>query len=564
MREGASRSHALAALAAAIAASGALAGCGSDETRKVTVPVLWAAPQDNGQVQGGVEPAVVEVANTEDNPGFAVNLADPKAKGAGPQWEAASSSAAAIGTLASASSPRDISIAFEITGPIDGPSGGAGLTVGVMAAARDAELKEGVTITGTINPDGSIGPVGYIATKMRAADKAGYRTIVIPSAARMEVDTQSGREVDLVKLGRSLGMTVVPVEMIGQAYRAMTGRRFVNPPAQPATLSPAVAKVTGAQAREAVRQSGSALARRQLDGGDDAGAYGVAVDALKGAWQREAAALNAGEQREEAARLASRAEKVLAAAAAAPRLNPEEQATLPFALGPAVYGSALLAGLGSPEAASPDGETAAAQLAAARAAIELVSPDGEEVIGAYGPQPVKGDAARFLSGYTNFLIRAGKANLAYVDSVGASAGAGEAYLPAAKALEEIVDKTPPGENPISQEVIQSARAVTFFILTASLVSGVPVSESLPAAPPAQLDRSVQASARATGQLAAQLQGRGLDLGYPFWSSTWAAETTRELPGGGGADAAAQGYQQTAYAVIAALMLTAAVGEADGR
>ena len=552
----------------------AVAGCGSDKTAEVTVPVLWAAEQAGGNVEGGVEPAVVKVADSEDNPGFAINLNDVKSKGAGEAWTAASSSAAAVGTLASALSPRDLSIDFEITGPIDGPSGGAGLTVGVIAAARKTDLLDKVTITGTINPDGTVGPVSYIPTKMRAAARDGYRTIVIPSLVTEEFDATSGREVNLRRFGRSLGLRVVPVELLGQAYAAMTGKRLfpVDTKAR-AALRPQVQAVTGRQARAAVTRAGEVLAdspaapayladqarvaRSELKDGNNPGAYGVAVDTLQGAWRAQAAKLSTSQQLGHARGLAARAEKLLASGQQASRLNPEQQVTLPSALGPAVLGSSLLSGMGR------DRTTNADTLAAARTAIELVSPDAVQVVRAYGTQPVTGDAARFLSGYTNFLIRAGDANLAYFETVGAAAPAGEAYLPSAQALEEVVAKTAPGDNPIDQEVVQSARAFTYFLLTASLVAAVP-GGGAPAREVQDRDRETLATAVATGRLLAPLQARGLDGGLPLWASRWGAGTLQALPGSAeGADGSAQGYQQTTFSLMTALLLTAAAREGSG-
>ncbi len=556
---------------AAVALS--VSGCGSSQTAEVTVPVLWAAEQGDGTVKGGVEPAVVEVADSEDNPGFAVNLTDVKSKGAGEAWTAASGSAAAVGTLASTRSPRDISIAFDITGPIDGPSGGAGLTVGVIAAARNVQLLDKVTITGTINPDGTVGPVSYIATKMRAAARAGYETIVIPSLVTNEYDPTTGKQVNLRKLGRSLGLRVVPVELIGQAYSTMTGRRlFPAGASERASLRLQVREVTSRQARRAVGRLGPELARipsapasldgqvrlarQELAAGNYPGAYGVAVDTLQGAWRAQARAQSGGDQLTQARRLAGSAEELLASGQQASRLNPEQQVTLPSALGPAVLGSALLAGTGS-----GDRDADAGSIAAARVAIEVVSPDAVQAVRAYGSQPVSGDAARFLSGYTNFLIRAGDANLNYFEKVGAPAAAGATYLPAAQALKEVVDETPSGENPVDQEIVQSARAFTYFLLTASLVAAVPSSESQ-ATEVKDRDRETLAAAVAAGRLIAPLQARGLDGSYPLWASGWGAGAIQALPGTSeGADGAAQGYQQTTYSLITALLLTAAAREA---
>ena len=45
---------------------------------------------------------------------------------------------------------------YDITGAIDGPSGGGALTVGTMAAITGATVKPKIAMTGTIAPDGTI------------------------------------------------------------------------------------------------------------------------------------------------------------------------------------------------------------------------------------------------------------------------------------------------------------------------------------------------------------------------------------------------------------------------
>jgi len=64
---------------------------------------------------------------------------------------------------------------------IDGPSAGAATTVATIAALENKIIKENVIITGTINEDGSIGPVGGIFQKAQAASEAGAELFLVPS-----------------------------------------------------------------------------------------------------------------------------------------------------------------------------------------------------------------------------------------------------------------------------------------------------------------------------------------------------------------------------------------------
>lgn len=111
-------------------------GCGESQqgsipAREITFPVLWAGTDAKGVPTGGIEPAGIAV-ETRDDSGFTVTLDDIQAKGAGPQWLASTAMAGAVATLASGANPSRVDLGYTITGPIDGPSGGAALTVGTF------------------------------------------------------------------------------------------------------------------------------------------------------------------------------------------------------------------------------------------------------------------------------------------------------------------------------------------------------------------------------------------------------------------------------------------------
>jgi uncharacterized protein len=63
---------------------------------------------------------------------------------------------------------------------VDGPSAGAATTVATIAALENKKVKENVIMTGTINDDGSIGPVGGIFEKAKAANDAGAELFLVP------------------------------------------------------------------------------------------------------------------------------------------------------------------------------------------------------------------------------------------------------------------------------------------------------------------------------------------------------------------------------------------------
>lgn len=102
----------------------------------------------------------------------------------------------------------------------DGPSAGAAMAVGFIAVLKGEPIVRGVALTGTIQPDGRIGPVGAIPDKVRAAVREGYRTVLIPSGQAHDP------RWNLNGLALELNVTIKEVGTIDEAYELMTGRRL--------------------------------------------------------------------------------------------------------------------------------------------------------------------------------------------------------------------------------------------------------------------------------------------------------------------------------------------------
>ena len=107
-------------------------------------------------------------------------------------------------------------IAYAATGT-DGPSAGAAMTVGFTALLKGDHIRRGIALTGTIAKDGTIGPVGGIPDKIRAAAREGYRTILIPQGQRDDP------RWNLNRLAWELNVEVTEVATVEEAYRLMTG-----------------------------------------------------------------------------------------------------------------------------------------------------------------------------------------------------------------------------------------------------------------------------------------------------------------------------------------------------
>jgi len=125
--------------------------------------------------------------------------------------------------------------ASEEVDVVDGQSAGAAITIAILAALTNQSFKQRVYMTGTINSDGSIGPVGGIAQKALAVAEngsefflvpQGQSTIVVYQPTTYEVFPGRGRTVyqqETMELEDYLeeqgySMIVEEVETIEEAY----------------------------------------------------------------------------------------------------------------------------------------------------------------------------------------------------------------------------------------------------------------------------------------------------------------------------------------------------------
>lgn len=127
---------------------------------------------------------------------------------------------------------------------IGGPSASAVMTVGVVAAITNSTVRDDVAMTGMINPDGTIGPVGGIPDKLQAAAQAGYKVFLVPVGqlvvTEQQVVSQSTpfgtvyrtvtKTVNLTQLGETLGVKVIQVTTLGDALAFFLENLTLPPP----------------------------------------------------------------------------------------------------------------------------------------------------------------------------------------------------------------------------------------------------------------------------------------------------------------------------------------------
>ena len=577
---------------------------GAAQARTVQVPALWAGTDAKGKPVSGIERATVTTRETPV-PEFEVDLKSVKAKGAGPQWVAASALAAAVGMLYAGNDPRVYGANYTITGPIDGPSAGAILTIGTLAALRGDRLDDKVTMTGTISPDGTVGVVGLVLYKIRAAARAGFDTVLIPYGTQRQFD--GTKEVDAVEFGKSLGLDVRVVEDVTEAYRVFTGKNLVPKSAAIPALEPAVEAVVASTTAALAARTASALAalpagvsaaerddlaaqvaavQTAAAGTDRATAYGLGVDTYQNL-QRAAARADlraaVAANGVDAARTAliaqidavtARADAFMAAKSQVAGRGLEVQLQMPIALGWITYATATLGyfriALTDPATNADELELVATAIADQQAGVDVFGPDAvatvEATAATRGPRDAQ--VASFLSGYSTFLRTAADADLEYATATAGDAAKRanpEAFGTATgmQAGNSVISKK---TDPLDQEVVQLARAVSYFAFGEVLVSGRSFGLrgfGLGADPTLAGDSTLLANSVGTGadlsiRSASQADTLGSPADYGIWQSQWGKALFDRLAGTpreGAAGAIALG--EIWYSVIGSRLVIAA-------
>jgi len=124
---------------------------------------------------------------------------------------------------------------------IGGPSAGGIMAVATISLLENWEMDNNTVMTGMINPDGSIGPIGGIPQKIDAANSVGATHFLIPKGqgtyTEMVATTINGWITTVKPVTRNIadyamdnyGMAVTEVEDIYEALENFTGYRiFIN------------------------------------------------------------------------------------------------------------------------------------------------------------------------------------------------------------------------------------------------------------------------------------------------------------------------------------------------
>lgn len=158
-----------------------------------------------------------------------VGMYEEFAGGLGPQWRAGVWLSAFLSSTTLGKDLTDFKFTAEAGGNVDGASASGLMTAGYLAALTGTAIKTDVTMTGIINPDGTIGPVGGIPQKFAGSIELGKKRLGYPIGMRYSVDVNTGESVDLQKLAKDAGATAVEISDIYGAYELMTGQKLPKP-----------------------------------------------------------------------------------------------------------------------------------------------------------------------------------------------------------------------------------------------------------------------------------------------------------------------------------------------
>ncbi len=92
---------------------------------------------------------------------------------------------------------------------IDGPSAGAAMALLILSALENSSIRDNMTITGTIEANGLVGPVGGVPAKAMAASAEGFNVIITPY---LGIDDR----ITIDALGDRIGVEIAQVRDIEQ------------------------------------------------------------------------------------------------------------------------------------------------------------------------------------------------------------------------------------------------------------------------------------------------------------------------------------------------------------
>ncbi|MEH7504279.1 ATP-dependent protease LonB [Neobacillus drentensis] len=118
----------------------------------------------------------------------------------------------------------DIHVNFPGGVPIDGPSAGIAMATGIYSAIYKIPIDNTVAMTGEISIHGNVKPIGGVYPKVKAAKKAGVKTVIIPDENMQTIL----KEID--------GINIVPVSHLHEVFEIALVNDYQKMDAIPASI----------------------------------------------------------------------------------------------------------------------------------------------------------------------------------------------------------------------------------------------------------------------------------------------------------------------------------------
>lgn len=121
---------------------------------------------------------------------------------------------------------------------IEGGSAGAALTIATIAVLQNKTIPSDVMITGTINPDGTIGPIGSVLAKAKASKDVGAKLFLVPEGQGNQINYRPEKKCEQVgpvtfcsteykpekiDISKDVGIEVKEVSTINDALKYFIG-----------------------------------------------------------------------------------------------------------------------------------------------------------------------------------------------------------------------------------------------------------------------------------------------------------------------------------------------------
>ncbi|MBS1122423.1 MAG: peptidase lon domain protein [Deltaproteobacteria bacterium] len=195
---------------------------------KGTVDAMFVRMGGGQPASGGSSPVKLSTGPNPDGT-VQVGIYEELSGGAGPQWRAGVWVSAFVAANTLGKDLTDFTFSASSGGYIDGASASGLMAGGFLATLTGDKIDPTVTMTGIINPDGTIGPVGGIPEKFKGSIDKGKKRLGYPIGMRWTKSAATGKLVDLVQLAKDNGAEAIEISSVYDAYKLLTGKQLPEP-----------------------------------------------------------------------------------------------------------------------------------------------------------------------------------------------------------------------------------------------------------------------------------------------------------------------------------------------